>query len=356
MRQRGIGIIGLGTIAGVHAEAIRGLDGATLIGGVDPRSEVGQAFSSAWGCEVYTSLETLLADPRIDIVTVCTPSGAHLAPALAALRAGKHVIVEKPLEVDARKCQELVSEARRRGLFLGGVFQSRFYRSSLLVKRALAAGRFGRLSLVQAHVPWFRSQEYYTKSGWRGTWALDGGGAYMNQAIHMIDLLRWLMGEPAIVSCQAGTLGHPGIEVEDTAVALLSWPGEAFGLVAATTAAFPGFPKRLEILGMEGSARMEEDRITEWKFAREVPEDEEIRRFYAVGAPPSEQTGRVEPESAAHRRQYGNFLAALSGAETLMVDGEEASASVNLVLKLYKAAGIGVGPVGSCLHPEPMGP
>jgi len=122
---------------------------------------------------------------------------------------------------------------------------------------------------VQAHVPWFRIKEYYSASPWRGTWALDGGGAYMNQAIHMIDLATWLMGRPEIQCCRTGTLGHDNIEVEDTAVALLKWGNRAFGLFAATTAAFPGFPKRLEIMGMEGTAIIEEDRITEWRFSEE---------------------------------------------------------------------------------------
>ena len=341
MLQKGIGLIGLGTIAAVHVAAIRGLEAVRLVGGFDPRPETGATFATTWSCRNYPSIEALLADPEIEIVTICTPSGKHFEPTVAALRAGKHVIVEKPLEIDPEKCRDMVLEAKKAGHLLGGVFQSRFYRSSILVKKALEEGRFGRLSLVQAHVPWFRTQEYYTASHWRGTWALDGGGAYMNQAIHMIDIVSWLMGKPEIISCRAETLGHSGIEVEDTAIALLSWPGKALGLIAATTAAFPGFPKRLEILGMEGSIVMEEDRITEWNFARELPEDGAIRELYGIGKPAMAGLGRFEPEEAAHRRQYANFLAALEGTEKLAVDGAAAAASVQFVLDLYHTAGIG---------------
>ncbi|MHB9152511.1 MAG: Gfo/Idh/MocA family protein [Spirochaetales bacterium] len=345
MRKKGIGIVGLGTIAAVHAGAIKSLDDCRLVGGFEPRKDAREAFASAWSCQDYSSLDALLADPAIDIVVVCTPSGAHFDPALAALRASKHVIVEKPLEINLKKCRLLISEAQKAKRLLGGVFQTRFYRSSLLVKRALDAGRFGRLSLVQAHVPWFRTKEYYSASPWRGTWALDGGGAYMNQAIHMIDLVSWLMGKPEIQCCRAGALGHDGIEVEDTAIALLKWENRAFGLLAATTAAFPGFPKRLEIMGMEGTAIIEEDRITEWRFAEEGIEDEEIRALYGVGSMARSGLSRFEPEEESHRRQYRNFLDTLESKGRLVVDGEEAMYSVSLVKDLYRAAGIGKNPV-----------
>jgi len=345
MTTKGIGIIGLGTIAAVHAGAIKGLEGCRLVGGFEPRKDIREAFASTWSCRDYLSLDALLADPAIEIVVVCTPSGAHFDPAFRALRAGKHVIVEKPLEIDLEKCRLLISEAQKAKRLLGGVFQTRFYRSSLLVKKALDAGRFGRLSLVQAHVPWFRIKEYYSASPWRGTWALDGGGAYMNQAIHMIDLATWLMGRPEIQCCRTGTLGHDNIEVEDTAVALLKWGNRAFGLFAATTAAFPGFPKRLEIMGMDGTAIIEEDRITEWRFSEEDREDEEIRALYGVGSLARSGLSRFEPEEASHRRQYRNFLDTLEDKSRLVVDGEEAMGSVRLVLDLYRAAGIGKNPI-----------
>jgi len=153
MTTKGIGIIGLGTIAAVHAGAIKGLEGCRLVGGFEPRKDIREAFASTWSCRDYLSLDALLADPAIEIVVVCTPSGAHFDPAFRALRAGKHVIVEKPLEIDLEKCRLLISEAQKAKRLLGGVFQTRFYRSSLLVKKALDAGRFGRLSLVQARNP-----------------------------------------------------------------------------------------------------------------------------------------------------------------------------------------------------------
>lgn len=338
--MKGFAIVGLGAIASLHAKALEEARGCRLVGAYSPIAPQVASFSSTWGCRGYGSLSDLLADRDVECVSVCAPSGSHLETIVAAAEAGKQVISEKPLEINEERCAAAVRAAERAGVVLAGIFQSRFYAAARLIKAALREGRFGRVSRVGAYVPWFRTQEYYDASGWRGTWALDGGGAYMNQAIHMADLLRWLFGNPASVVCRAAALGHDRIEVEDTAAAILVWNGGPIGVLESTTAAYPGYLKRLELSGTGGTAIMEEDRLVEWRFADERAEDQEVRARYGVGILPRSGVTRFEEEHVPHRRVYENFAAALDGKESLEVDGPEAGRTVALVRDLYRSAGL----------------
>jgi predicted dehydrogenase len=334
----GIGLVGLGAISTVHARAIADAGGAALVGAFSMDTEQMEAFASAWSCLAYASLDHMLADPRIDALAICTPSGAHLDVALAAIAAGKHLLIEKPLEVTAERGELIVSSAVERGVLVSGVFQSRFYRAFTLIKDCVRSGRFGRISLADAYVKWYRTQEYYSGSGWRGTWRMDGGGALMNQSIHMMDILNWLMGDPERVYCAMGTPGHDGIEVEDTAVVTLSFPGGAFGVLEGTTAAYPGFFKRFEISGTEGSAIVEEDRIVHWEFAKTNSMDAEIRDEYEVGRWSAKAVPRFEAEHAAHSRQYRDFIAAVQTGRPPEIDGREALRAVRLIEAAYSSS------------------
>ena len=189
----GFGIIGCGMIANFHAKALAEVRGAKLIACADTAPGRAAAFAKEFGCTPYDSLDAMLADETVEAVTVATPSGSHMEPAVAAANAGKHVIVEKPLEVTLKKCDRIIEACEKAGVKLGTIFPSRFHDSSKLMKQAVDAGRFGRLTLGDAYVKWYRTQQYYDSGAWRGTWALDGGGALMNQAIHTVDLLTWLM-------------------------------------------------------------------------------------------------------------------------------------------------------------------
>ncbi len=195
-QKRGFGfaIVGCGMIANFHARAIADLRGASLVACYSRSPEAVDRFAAEHQCRGYHELAEMLADPAVDIVTICTPSGAHLEPAVAAARAGKHVIVEKPLEITLARCDAMIDACRKNGVMLATIFPSRFHRSSIELKRAVDAGRFGRLTLADAYVKWYRTQAYYDSGAWRGTWELDGGGALMNQAIHSVDLLTWLAG------------------------------------------------------------------------------------------------------------------------------------------------------------------
>ncbi len=218
----GFGIVGCGMISHFHARAIADVPGAKLVACFDAAAAAAERLAAAAGCRAYSSLPAMLADPAIDVVTIATPSGAHCEPAVAAAEAGKHVVVEKPLEITLGRCDRIIAACARSGVVLSTVFPSRFHAASVQLKRAVEQGRFGRLTVGDAYVKWFRSQEYYDSGAWRGTWELDGGGALMNQAIHSVDLLTWLMGPVVEVRAAAGLLAHERIAVEDVAVAAVA--------------------------------------------------------------------------------------------------------------------------------------
>ena len=272
----GFGIVGCGMISTFHARAIADVQGAKLVACFDTREAAAEKFAADNDCKSYTKLDAMLADPKVDIVTIATPSGAHMEPAVAAAKAGKHVIVEKPLEITLKKCDRIIEACEKAGVQVGAIFPSRFHDSSVKLKRAIDGGRFGRLTLGDAYVKWFRTQEYYDSGAWRGTWALDGGGALMNQAIHSVDLLTWLMGPVVEIQANTATLAHERIEVEDAAVATLRFANGALGVLEATTAAYPGYLKRIEIHGSEGSAVLEEEDLKAWDFAKPRKEDKAI--------------------------------------------------------------------------------
>ncbi len=332
------GIIGLGVISEIHAQALAATEGAELRACFSPVPEQVTKCSAMWNCTGYHDLPAMLQSAEIDAVSICSPSGTHLEAALAAIEAGKHLVIEKPIEVTGRRAEQILQAARNKGLMVTGIFQSRFYKAALNVKQALERGRFGRISLVDAYVKWYRTQEYYSASGWRGTWKMDGGGALMNQSIHMVDMLAWLMGTPKEIYCRSDVLGHDNIEVEDTAVVTMQFQDGAIGVLEGTTAAYPGFYKRFEVSGSSGSAIVEEDRIVEWKFEYEDQFDESLRERFEVGAFPRANLPRYELEYSAHASQYANIVDTLNGKGVLSVSGEEAIRPVKLIELAYDSA------------------
>ena len=336
----GFGIIGLGLIADFHAKAIQAISGSrgTLVACCSRSAEKAKDFSQKYNCRGYADIAEFLAHPGLDIVSICSPSGAHLDTALAAAEAGKHVIVEKPLEITPERCDRIIEACDRAKVSLAGIFQSRFSEVAGLVKSTLEQGRFGTLVLGDAYVKWFRSQEYYA-DGWHGTQALDGGGALINQSIHAIDLLQWFMGPVESVQAFTGTVGHKRIEVEDNAVAALRFRNGAFGVIEGSTSVYPGFLKRIEISGTKGSLVLEEETLKSWEFAESAPGDEEIRKKYGAGA----QSGGGAADPAAisfqgHRRQFEEFISALDEGRPPLVDGPEAKKAVEIIQAIYTSA------------------
>jgi len=329
-------------IAGFHARAVADIRGAKIVACFDRVAQAADRFGQSQGCRVYHDLDKMLADPAVDVVTIGTPSGAHLEPAVAAARAGKHVIVEKPLEITLRRCDKIIDACQKNKVKLAAIFPSRFHQSSQDLKRAVDAGRFGRLTLAEAYVKWYRSQAYYDSGAWRGTWELDGGGALMNQAIHSVDLLTWLAGPVVEITAHMGTLAHERIAVEDTAVATLRFASGALGVVEASTAAYPGYLKRIELHGSEGSAAMEEEDVVSWDFAKKERKDAAMQKRMAQRI--SGGGGASDPSAIGHHGHTGLFrdlLEAVQEDRAPAVDGQEGRRSVEIILGIYKAAETG---------------
>lgn len=335
----GFGIVGTGMIAQFHARAIEAIPNATLVGCYDAAPGRAATFAQENGCTPYEQLEEMLANPEIQVVTVCTPSGAHRDPAVAAANAGKHLLVEKPLEITLARCDDIIHACETNGVQLGAILPSRFTPANLELKKAIEQGRFGKLTLGDTYVKWWRTQEYYDSGGWRGTWALDGGGAYMNQAIHNVDLLYWFMGDVDHVCGLTATLAHERIEVEDTGAAVVRFKNGAIGTLEATTSVYPGLLKKTEIHGTEGSVIIEQDSILLWDFKESRPEDAEIREKY--GKTSETSGGAADPKAISfvgHQRQFEDFLAAIEQGQKPMIDGDQGRKSVELILAIYQSS------------------
>jgi len=337
MKTWNFGIVGSGLIADFHARAIRDIPGVKLVACCDTVFAKAQKLADKYSIKAFESYEELLKLKEIDIVTIATPSGLHKEPTVAAAKAGKHVICEKPLDVTLERIDAMVESHNKSGTRLGGIFPYRFNDFMTPLRAAIKSGRFGVVTYAGVYVPWWRTDEYY-KDSWHGTWKLDGGGALMNQSIHMVDMLCDLM--PPIESVQAftATLGHPQIETEDTAVAVLRYTGGALGVIYGTTASYPGQFRRFEITGTKGTVINVENSITLWQFADERPEDKEIRqKFMQIQG----GGGVADPAAITHENHTRNFKAFLDSLETgneFFISGPESRKAVSVILAIYKSA------------------
>src|SRR6266516_993370 len=262
------GIIGCGVIGSTHAEAITNLPGAQFVAvaGITPINA--QKLADMYNVTAYTNLQEILDRKELDVVNICTPSGNHREHACAAMRSGRHVIVEKPMEITLPAIDEMLRVQQEMGVKLAVISQHRFDPATLQVHALAKEQAFGQFVLGNAIVPWWRSQAYYDSGAWRGTWALDGGGILMNQSIHSIDLLQWVMGPVRSVYAYTDTLVHK-METEDVAVAVLRFVNGALGTISATTGAYPGVTTRIEICGDKGSAVIEDDQLAFVHLARD---------------------------------------------------------------------------------------
>lgn len=341
MNPIGFAIVGCGMIARYHTRALLEIPEARLTGLVTRNPANAKKLleeTQAPACEIFTSLEAALKSPNVQAVIITTPSGAHLEPAILAASAGKHVVVEKPLEITPERCDQIIEGCERFGVQLCTIFPSRFHDANVTLKSAVEAGRFGRLTLGETTCKWWRSQAYYDDGGWKGTQALDGGGALMNQAIHNVDLLLWMMGQPTHITGFTATLAHERIEVEDTAVACLRFQSGALGVIQATTSVHPGLPKTIAVHGDKGSAVIEQEDILRWDFLPETPEDADIKKRFTqkVGA----SGGASDPKSISHeghRRQLQDFVNAIISRTLPKVDGREGRKAVEVICAIYES-------------------
>jgi len=336
MKTWNFGVVGAGLIADFHARAIGDLPNAKFVACCDNVLDKAKALADKYGVQAFGSYEEMLQRDDIDIVTIATPSGVHMEPTIAAAEAGKHVLCEKPLEVTLERIDAMIAAHDKAGTRLGGIFPYRFNDLMVPLRDAIQSGRFGVITYAGIYVPWWRTDEYYQDS-WHGTWKLDGGGALMNQSIHMIDMLCDLM--PPIESVQAYTaaLGHD-IEAEDTAAAVLRYANGALGIIYGTTASYPGQYRRFEITGTKGTAVNVENSITLWQFADERPEDKDIRERYLK----IEGGGGVADPAAIthenHTRNFKAFLDALDQDEDFWISGPEARKAVAVIRAIYQSA------------------
>lgn len=336
-RPLGFGIIGVGMIADFHAQAIAHTQGGRLVGAATRNPENVRAFAQKHQVPfTTTSVDELVARPDIDVVCITTPSGAHLEPALAAIRAGKHVVVEKPIEITTERADALLRAADAAGVRVTPIFQARFTEGAQTIKAAIEAGRFGRLVLASAYVKWHRSREYYT--GWKGTLALDGGGALINQAIHAIDLLQWFAGLPAEVFCWTTRRVYDHIEAEDTASAALKFAHGGLGTIEATTATQPGWARRIELCGEHGSVVLDGDHIARWEFTRAEQGDDDVRARKDAAALGSGASAPNAISFEGHRRQIQDLIDAVRENRPVAIDGHEARKAVALIRGLYASA------------------
>ncbi len=337
MKTWNFGIAGAGNIADFHAKAIQSLGNARLTGITGTNTRKAKALSEKYACRMFSSFGEMVSCKEIDILTIATPSGAHLEPSVEAARHGKHVICEKPLEITTGRIDEMIAAHAESGTRLGCIFNYRFHEVVRVLKDAVNQGRFGTITQATVAVPWWRSDEYY-RSSWRGTWKLDGGGALMNQSIHMVDMLQYMMGPVDSLFAYTTTLGHPQIEVEDTAVAVLRFRNKALGMIYGTTSSYPGQYRRLEITGTGGSAVMEENSLKVWQFADPLDDDRHIREMYSR----VEGGGGVSDPMAIpfqpHARNIAAFIESVEKNTPFEIDGAEARKSVEIIQGIYESA------------------
>ncbi len=345
MNDLGVAIVGCGMIARFHIRALAEIPGTRVAALVDTVPGAPQRLADDMklaGVSYHAEVADAVKQPGVDVVIISTPSGAHMDPALTAANAGKHVVVEKPLEITPERCDRIIDACDKNKVKLCTIFPSRFADSNATLKAAVDAGRFGRLTLGETTCKWWRTQEYYDKGGWRGTWKLDGGGALMNQAVHNVDLLLWLMGPATHVCGFTATLAHERIEVEDTAVACLRFQNGALGVIQATTSVHPGYPKTIAIHGDRGSAVIEQEDVLRWDFHPPTPEDEKVKERFAqkVGA----SGGASDPAAISHRGhmlQLSDFVDAIRNNRTPKVDGREGRKAVAAICAIYESARTG---------------
>ncbi len=332
-------IVGAGNIGAVHAQAITHIPDAKLTV-VGSKSEKGRALAASHQAVWEPDYIEAATRDDVDAVCICTPTGAHAEIAVPAAQAGKHLVLEKPLDVTLARVDQILHAAQTAGVKTTCIFPYRWMSGSRKAKEAVDAGRLGRLTLVDARINWYRTQEYYDTGGWRGTWQLDGGGTLMNQSIHAIDLMQWLAGPVQSVFGHTGTLAHQ-METEDTGAALLTLAGGGFALIQGATSNWPGEAATVALHGDQGTIILHEGRIAAWKLADAAPGEEETMLNLESG----QGSGSGDPMGIGfelHRRQIADMVEAIQEDRPALIDGAEGRAAIEIILAIYESARTGL--------------
>jgi len=336
-----IGLIGGGNITETHARAARAIAGVEISAIHGTNLEKIALLSREHGGTPYRDFAAFLKHRPMDLVIIGSPSGLHAEQGIAAARQGLHVLTEKPIEISTARADALIAAAKQSGVKLGVIFQDRTKPHIRQLKSWLDQGLLGKILLVDARVKWYRPREYYANSRWRGSLALDGGGALINQGVHTVDLLLWLLGDVVRVQARTATLLHK-IEAEDTAVATLEFASGTLGIFHATTAAYPGYPRRVEVSGAEGTVILEHDRIIAANL-RNTPAAATISADLAALTEMAKDENQSASSAAVsdfrgHQAVLEDFLAAIRKNHTPSCDGAEGRRSIALIEAIYRAA------------------
>jgi UDP-N-acetyl-2-amino-2-deoxyglucuronate dehydrogenase len=342
-----VGIIGGGNISDTHARAAASIPAIHVVAVHGANTERTARLAAAHGAVPYDDYDRFLEHP-LDFVVIGSPSGRHAEQGIAAARRGLHVLVEKPIDISTERADALIAAAAAAGVTLGVIFQDRLHPAVVEIKSMMEAGALGSPVIISGRVKWYRPPEYYAQSRWRGTKALDGGGALINQAIHTVDLIQWLFGPVARVFGTAATRVHQ-IEVEDTAAAVMNFASGAIGTIEAATSVFPGYERRLEVTGTEGTVVLTHDRL----------EHVDLRSgtravATAAGDRNASASSPVVADVSAHRRVLEDFIHAIEAGDPPMCDGREGRKSVELVEAIYASARSGM-PVAIASPPTSRG-
>jgi UDP-N-acetyl-2-amino-2-deoxyglucuronate dehydrogenase len=331
-----VGLIGAGNISVTHARAVAEIPGAAVAAVYSRTRANAEALAAEHQARAFDALDAFLEHRPLDLVIVGSPSGVHADHAIAAARRGLHVLVEKPIDVTSARADALVAEASRAGVTLGVIFQDRFKPDVMQLKSLVDEGRLGTPILATASVKWYRPPSYYAGSDWRGTRALDGGGALMNQGVHTVDLLLWLFGPVCRVSGKVATQLHK-IGVEDTAVAILEFANGAIGTIEATTAAYPGYARRVELTGSNGTATLEGDALV----AVDLRGASDLSRRSAASSDRTKAENAASPvvsDVSAHRAVIEDFVGAIREGRKPCCDGAEGRRSVEVIEAIYRSS------------------
>jgi predicted dehydrogenase len=326
-----IGLIGGGNITDTHARAVRAVAGAELAAIYGTNSERVRRLSEEHGGAAYTDLDLFLAHRPMDMVMVGSPSGLHADHGIAAARKGLHVLVEKPIDIKTEQADTLIAEADKAGVKLAVIFQDRLKPGIRRLKESIDRGTLGTPILADARVKWYRPPEYYAGSRWRGTWSLDGGAALINQGIHTVDVLLWLFGDVVRVQVVRKTMLHK-IEGEDTLAALLEFKNGALGVLQAATSIYPGYPRRIELTGSEGTMILEQDRVIEARLRN----DQAASVFTETIDENPSSSSPVVTDHRAHQAVLEDFIRAIETNSLPACDGREGRRSLALIESIYK--------------------
>lgn len=325
-------IIGCGVISEIHARAIEAMEDAVLAGVYSDIAPQMQAFAEKHNCNCYDSVDAMMADPEVDVINICVPSGLHAKFAVMAAKAGKHIVVEKPMAITEEQLNEVIRAVQENGVKTAVISQLRFGEAFLKVKNAIDSGLLGRIYTADCRMRYYRSEEYYRNGGWRGTWEMDGGGAFMNQGIHGIDLLQHLMGGIKSVYADCRTIARP-IETEDTANMLVEYCNGAIGVVQGSTICDPGEPRTITINGEKGTIVLQEDAIVQWDVASETADVTQT------------ELGAFKDPTAInftfHQYQFTDLLNAVRENRKPTVDELEGRKAVDIILAAYRSSRTG---------------